>query len=292
MPGRVFAVKRLHSDKREDFDREVEVMRMLSHAVHPHLISLLATYEQHGTLNLIFNWADCNLMEYWRDTNSNPVVDEATVLWMAEQCRGIADGLWLISKLGVTPESHKGDQTSSPPRELSRHGDIKPENILWFSSQEGRDGRGTLKIADFSNADVHDAESGRLLAERPMVFSPTYRPPEWDVPDYTSSASHDIWALGCLYLEFITWGLGGWSLVDEFSRSRVAPDELLQIPSDCFYELTKSTVAGQVYTAAAIKPSVTQVCHPQQNPQSTILMHIPIVYHQTAQPPKLHRLLP
>lgn len=94
-----FAVgKCLNSKNREQFKREADVLLKFNDETHPHLISLLATYEQYNKFYLIFPWAEANLEEYWKNIDPYPTTDHATVHWVAEQCRGLAHGLVRIHR--------------------------------------------------------------------------------------------------------------------------------------------------------------------------------------------------
>ena len=146
------------------------------------------------------------------------------------------------------------------PRQLiGRHGDIKPENILWFP---GRDGDlGVLKLTDFGTAHFSTRDSVATTERDDIPNSPSYQPPEWDLPNPMLKTSYDIWTLGCLYLEFITWFLGGCNLLQEFGEKRQEMDYRYNIPeihTDTFFtiETTKPNVLK-----AKVKPSVTKVSH-------------------------------
>src|SRR5271170_4490991 len=91
-----FAVKKLHSNSKDDFNREVTILKLLSAVNHPHLISLLTTYEKNSEYHLVFHWGESDLSSYWRDANPRPAVNSQTIRWLARQCAGIANGLLYI----------------------------------------------------------------------------------------------------------------------------------------------------------------------------------------------------
>lgn len=215
-------------------------MKRLSHDLCQHLISLLATYEQHGKFHLIFYWAEADLLGYWKRINPEPATDRETVLWLSSQCKGLAEGLAKIHRYETYSGSSLLHQDSrsrteaetnanltqvgvgiptNPPRLLfGRHGDIKPANVLWFSNPKDSEDKGNLKISDFGIAEFKTQSSRWTRQRGGMPNSGSYRPPECDLPDSIISSSYDIWALGCLYLDFITWCFGGWKYVEEFAR--------------------------------------------------------------------------
>jgi serine/threonine protein kinase len=80
-----------------------------------------------------------------------------------------------------------------------RHGDIKPENILWFQETPDTDDEaGILQIADFGLGRFHGRESRSNVHPDGVVGSPTYEPPECKLHRPVSRA-YDIWSLGYLY---------------------------------------------------------------------------------------------
>ncbi len=170
----------------------------------------------------MFPLADNNLRQYW---NRYPEPNfEATVRWMLVQWIGLVDALSVMHTYRVTHPLSKARylQVSKdagvlvhPGEELyGRHGDIKPENILHY-----RNPLGTLKIADFGLGRFHGRDSRSQVDPKNAVASPTYEPPECQLAEPVSRA-YDIWSLGCVFLECITWLLKGANEVEEFSEYR------------------------------------------------------------------------
>ena len=151
----------------------------------------------------------------------------------------------------------------APLELLGRHGDIKPKNILWFRDNTTNGGHGILKITDFGIARF-TKENAPSKRERGLIpNSLTYRSPECDLPNGEISPQCDVWALGCVYLIFITWFFGGCRDIDEFASRRSAPDKFLpgykmDIPfeTDSFFTIVEDEF-GRV--SAKVKDCVTQV---------------------------------
>ncbi|KAK3949093.1 kinase-like domain-containing protein [Pseudoneurospora amorphoporcata] len=252
-----FAVKRLHSRERSTFNQEVDILKKFSNERHSHLISLLATYERKDKFYLIFPFAEANLNSYWKKVHPSPCIDKATVWWVAEQCKGIANGVVHIHAY----ESSRSDSHLKEPRKLlGHHGDIKPDNVLWFSTPAGAKELtahspnfrgGTLKLTDFGLAGLDTRRTvSRDIGD--IAISRDYCAPEFDVDgDCKPGRQKDMWALGCVYLEFITWLVGGWPLVEEFRNARKMKD-----PNWNSFE---TSTFFMLDTRSVIKPKVIEV---------------------------------
>lgn len=336
-PG--YAIKQQMDADREAFEKEVNILKKFAGARgHKHIVCLLATYEHSGKFHLIFPRAEGNLLKFWKEFESQPAFEYRNIVWVAKQCKGIAEGLFRLHRYltltkvvkvsAKSPEplspgmsnlltasqptqsqylSNSGsyvmtadhlktisrqctltfpaesndddelpsrrvrfdsvaDQTNSnihqtngmnkpstdstsaphephmsmdefpasptymdgndkePPKVYGRHGDINPGNMLWFDCGQEPDGvlRGMVKIADFGQAELNSHLSKTKHGN--VATTLTYRPPESDLPTPIIRQEYDIWCLGCVYLEFITWILGGSKLLAQFARDRLAPD--------------------------------------------------------------------
>ncbi|RSL67947.1 hypothetical protein CEP54_002996 [Fusarium duplospermum] len=280
VPIQAVAVKRLKSQNDGDFEREVNITRRFSDNHHKNLVCLLATYKQHDEFNLIFPYAECNLLGYWRQVNPNPSSKDG-LSWLAEQCRGLADGLAYIHRYSTSsfrsllhPNSFPLTSFTKVPTPdnkevcqlFGRHGDIKPENILWFSGPRPftENSKGILKITDFGIAEFSTKPAVDRKRRGHIPNSPTYCAPEIDLPVQVGggpiSPSYDIWALGCVYLQFITWWLGSWDYVEKFASRRLMPDPYhwsLPLNSDKFFTIQKNSHTGR--WEAQVKDVVSQV---------------------------------
>jgi serine/threonine protein kinase len=130
---------------------------------------------------------------------------------------------------------------------FGRHGDIKPENILWFSGPRPftENYKGILKITDFGIAEFSTKPAVDRKRRGDTPNSATCCAPEIDLPVQVGGGlinpSYDVWALGCVYLELITWWLGAWEYVEKFAPRRLMPDlfhwlnSRLPLSSDKFF---------------------------------------------------------
>lgn len=255
-----YAVKRLYSKNKKAFAKEVEILKKFSGNKHEHLISLLATYEQSDRFFLVFHWAKADLHCYWKNVNPVPQFDLNTVTWMRTQCKGIAHGIGRIHAHQSVYSKQDTDGARNKSHVFGHHGDIKPENVLWFadSSQPDCNTRGTLKLSDFGLAgfSIHQTTSMPPKSTRGVTLA--YRAPEVDLQEGTATGrSYDIWTLGCLYLEFITWILGGSKLLDEFVEARKDRDTMWHdIETHTFFKLEINSKTKK--PTAVIKSAVKQ----------------------------------
>ena len=112
---------------------------------------------------------------------------------------------------------------------------------------------GLLKLGDFGIGRQYDPEDKHF-------GGPTFGAPEYDVRirriRQTSVTSFsDIWSLGCVYLEFITWLLAGSAQVDAFADFRGVFDEESGIDSDEIFSIIKDD-NGRV--DGIVKPAVVE----------------------------------
>ncbi|KAK4104406.1 kinase-like protein [Parathielavia hyrcaniae] len=305
----VFAVKHLVSKNKADFKREVEILKRVSRDPQDskHLITLLASYQYQGHYYLMFPWAEADIFGFWEITT--PKRDEregtdelegtgVTGRWIAEQCRGLAEGLAKIHRYRRTSTDsnleleamafagpsqarrtsllgeHQKEKQDSPRLLFCRHGDIKPENILWFPGPAGKKDyrQSILKITDFGAAEFNIQDS--VPRRMGIPASRMYQPPEAYLPVTNAiiGTSYDIWGLACIYLEFLTWYLGGWPYVQEFLDRRLAPDNLFyKFNTGTFFSVKENPTGPP---SAEVKESVHQfIDELHSHPKCTEFIH-------------------
>ncbi len=256
-----FAVKKLITHKEEEFKREVAMLRKLC-GKKPHTVKLLASFQHGRTYSLLFPWAECDLLAYWQ-RDSSPREERRRkesyplIVWVARQCHGLLGALHWIHD----PSSTVLDPKNQPL--FGRHGDIKPENILWY--KQNADGAhplasGELVLSDFGLTSLHHDQSRSKVKNGDVQYTTTYAPPESVLPDKEISRSIDIWALGCVYLEFVTWVVGGPSHVDDFRNARTSPF-LKKFSNDIFWEVQELEVSPTLIQkhVTLLKPTVEEV---------------------------------
>jgi serine/threonine protein kinase len=75
-----------------------------------------------------------------------------------------------------------------------------------------------------------------------VLTSPTYEPPECKLHRPVSRA-YDLWSLGCVYLEFITWLLKGSKEIETFADFR-GRQSSIGINDDRFFTITTDHING------------------------------------------------
>ncbi|KAK8034542.1 hypothetical protein PG993_009537 [Apiospora rasikravindrae] len=222
-----FALKELKSKDPSIFDGECDSFKKSGR--HEHLTELLTSFKHKGRYYLLFPWAYGGTLEnLWGKSQPKPAY--AGPQWVAQQAQGLVDGLFRVhhvksNQTGMKTGKGIGailDNNQEDDKIFGRHGDIKRDNVLVFLSEQ-RGEEGVLKLSDFGLTVFHSTMS--RSADRPGSMRPcglTYRAPEAeaDRPDNRLSPRYDIWCLGCLYLDMVTWLLLGPEGIDEFSDNR------------------------------------------------------------------------
>jgi hypothetical protein len=225
-----FAVKCLEGTTSEaDFRAEVATLERFTSEGRPgreptreHLVSLLATFKKGGYYYLLFHWASSDLYGFWNTQNT---LSDANVTWLLEQCCGIALGVHYIHEYQSSFGSDgKTINTPNADRRYGRHTDIKPQNLLVFQKRDDLGDYGTIQLTDFGLCEFRGEHSRSNIPQAALSGgTATYSPPEACVAHGIISRSYDIWSLGCVYLEFITWYLGGCQYVKAFIDERLSP---------------------------------------------------------------------
>lgn len=190
------------------FTKEKSTLETMLGLHHPHLIEAIAVYEKGSDRCFVFPWAQKgNLREIW-SRRPGPADQEVTQ-WAWRQILGLTDGLKRLHESGT------------------RHGDLKPDNILMFDGDH-ESGPNPLVIADVGISKFH-AEQTRI--RRAQGYESTskggtlrYEPPEIQLhAPSTVSRKYDSWSLGCVLLEFIIWLVRGNTGLQSFERERRFP---------------------------------------------------------------------
>ncbi|KAF2035538.1 kinase-like protein [Setomelanomma holmii] len=140
--------------------------------------------------------------------------------WLLKQMWGIAGALANIH---------------NPRRERrGYHHDIKPHNMLVF-----KESANTIKFTDWGCASFDDyrGNTASPTSGRHGMFP--YLPPE-SFGGVPTSRPHDIWSLGCVFVELLVWFIEGIPQLDQFTRT-VADANVPGGRYGCWYLHTNGT---------------------------------------------------
>jgi serine/threonine protein kinase len=252
-----YALKQIRANDKDSFRRELDAFRRFNSpgtANHPNIVEFLSAWHQDGYFNLVFPWAVSDLSEWWRN-NPLPVsgASRKTALWLANQCLGIASGLSAVHRFLSSPDQSAGGYAG-------HHGDIKPGNILWYPDPEHPEGPGTWKISDFGLSGVGSRTSSQGNGR--LGCTPAYRAPEYDIPEHDITVAYDVWSLGCVLLECLTWSLAGLQGIKEMEAQRLATGNASNVKGKgdaAFWEVPKQPTAITSFSSKAqpvVKESV------------------------------------
>lgn len=194
--------------KWNDEARALKAIKALEDGLgHKHIIKYLGSIKRGYSFYLMFPWAKGgNLQQYWR---ASPRRTQAlSIVEALEQLLGVAGPLQLLHD----PDSAiSGDADSHQRNRSIRHGDIKPDNLLWFCETDASGNtKMVLKIADMGLAKQHwEHTHNREFQTRTMYSTPRYEPPDAWVQDGARSRLYDVWSLGCVMFEWLIWLLWG-----------------------------------------------------------------------------------
>jgi serine/threonine protein kinase len=183
---------------------EAEALEMLNASRNPHLVKTIAYFTQANVHSFIFPWAERgNLQQFW-DDDDPPIkqrLQQGYLKGVFTQLHGLLSGINFLHGSGT------------------RHTDLKPGNILCFAGTGSENNFGTLVITDVGIAKFHNiATAARVGPTDNRTVTAMYAAPEsrpgTKIP---TSRRYDIWSLGCIYLEFVVWLLGG---TEELRRFR------------------------------------------------------------------------
>lgn len=230
----------------ERFENELKANRNAPQ--HSRIVPVLAAFKHRRRCHLILPWADGgNLADFWESHSPMHIKADGDLQpafwcsdsWLLRECIGIAEALTAIHGSGNT--THPG-----PAFRRQIHADLKPENILCYSSFDGGARSLTLRLADLGEATRVD--NGVEIGAAQVPHTKTYRPPEQN-PLGLIGFNYDIWCLGCLYLDFITWFLYGRKGVEDFRTARerekddpfIADPDGTDIIEDIFFRRVSKT---------------------------------------------------
>ncbi|KAI1477292.1 kinase-like protein [Daldinia eschscholtzii] len=264
-PKGLFALKKLTSHNRDNFNMELSSLlfcmdKSFIKKVDKHVIQPLATFEvddpviDGSTYYILFDWAEGNLNDFWK-TNDKQRRSRDHCKWMSHQFHSLCLALECVHNerdeaLKAVDKDKLEKNVLGRPQDADdlygRHGDIKPDNLLWFRpsqpsppSENGLSSKdiGQLALSDFGLGRLHTKVSRSYQDPKNIARTETYRAPEFDLPNGKISRASDIFGLGCVFLEYVTWFLlGSESVTETFPNVRLEQD-IYAFESDTFFNI-------------------------------------------------------
>ena len=177
---------------------------MLRLIKHPNVIEMLAAYTHKGKHNLIFPKADDQTL---------------SVLLGQHPASGAFKSFQIVVNAlsGLCSALHAIHDFKFPDLQMiGCHHDLKPDNILVHDRM--------LLLADFGLSSFKSLSKGSYTTFK-QVRGDYVAPECEDLGDLPKQSiigrSSDIWSLGCILLEVLTWFVWGPDGVEEFENSRV-----------------------------------------------------------------------
>ncbi|TGJ87809.1 hypothetical protein E0Z10_g980 [Xylaria hypoxylon] len=151
-----FALKEIDTHDEDTYHQELSALEKTCAQIQKerHLIKLLITFKHGRKYYFLFEWADGNLGEYWREHQDCPERTIEKTRWAASQCLGLATAVKRIHGLATWQKKRRdqpqmlGVPGGGDEKEWGRHGDIKPNNILcwWLLGLYGIEEFGNVRV--------------------------------------------------------------------------------------------------------------------------------------------------
>jgi serine/threonine protein kinase len=214
---------------RKDAERERAFLesQALFSCSHEHITTFYSGFEFEQKIYLIAELADGNLDDFMAKYPEHKAISDLDREWLLLQLSGLASALFILHD-----------------RMMWHHHDIKPANILVFHDPSA-DMKHRLKLTDFGSAGsgfclnaTGSSAKSKIKGTTPTLPSETHR-------NGSSSRPHDVWSLGCVFIDIILWYYKGWEFVRVF-RSKVMEES----EAWCYYDVKEGNkvIANAVLT--------------------------------------------
>ncbi|KAI0185042.1 hypothetical protein EV127DRAFT_515589 [Xylaria flabelliformis] len=206
----------IYSECFESSIKEATALENIRKSPNVHLIKAIAYIRTEPTrrYSFVFPWAQYgNLWDFWFRQEGAPRNREYFIkVFRQLTCLACA-----ITELS---DNHL------------RHGDLKPENIVCFktdnglpNSEEKNSDNIRLVIIDVGLAKIHDKNTQLRAKTDTKVSTRRYAAPELETrPGKELSRRFDVWSMGCIFFEFAIWLIYGKQRLLEFTTGN-APEE-------------------------------------------------------------------
>ena len=199
--------------------------------------------------------------------------DKRDALWLLAQFHGLAGAVKRVHDLSgeQVPTSDQSLATPTPEvRQTAWHHDLKPENILFF--KDSSSSRGVLRIADWGSGKVNIYRTHSYHTHSPITTL-TYESPDFTRHGLTSRP-HDLWSLGCVFLEVLIWAVSGSRAVKRFSNQRNDKRDFSETDSmkdDAFWQKVGDKYVLRDTVVAQLKRLAEAISEPGARPVKDVL---------------------
>lgn len=242
------------AEAKESFEAEESIPRKFvqSNKRHDNILVTQASLEYGNTYSLFFDLAKYSLWDYFQDPEVFITAEEKGTVF--GRSVGIAGALAFL---------HDELYLESTGEQLHcYHLDLKPQNILVFEGRDNRDGksRHIWKISDFGISQMKhikpngaDVDTDHPVSFMDRIFRPqkqdtnpssgvdnsryggTYGAPEARLTTDKVTRKSDVWSLGCVLIDVLTFLDNGSIGIEEFGEARAKDRD-----NDRFFEPTPS----------------------------------------------------
>jgi serine/threonine protein kinase len=115
----------------------------------------------------------------------------------------------------------------------------------------------------------HTKDTRSDVPAKHITGSPSYEPPECFLLHSKISRAFDIWSLGCLYLEFVTWLVCGWKHLQRFPKVR----EMRGPPAPEFLDDTFFTINESENRAVVRQSVIDWIADLHEMPRASTFVH-------------------
>ncbi|KAI0098780.1 hypothetical protein GGR51DRAFT_576918 [Nemania sp. FL0031] len=206
-------LKRVWSGDEQVFRAEVELLERLRRD-NLQLLQPLATYKHGSNYFLVFPFADGGNLDSFFQSHlqaDQPPRDAKLSEWLASQFLGLSKALTSLGD--CQPNLPISDKSCEPQRVLNKygsHGNLKPQNILWFKEVAAGDSYplGTFRISDFGLTSSRRSSFKSVRSMQDLVLM--------------QMKCGDLRDLGYILAELVTWYLLGGDGAANFTTEHMA----------------------------------------------------------------------
>ena len=218
----IFIRKKLRSSSDDtSFKQEQEVLELLRTLRHPNIVELFCSYTYESEHSLLFPRLDMDLERFFSLEKRFGAFQWDNTFFTA--ISGLSSALNFIHNLHLTEDEHKVELTR-----IGYHHDIRPRNILVNSN--------TFLLTDFGLAKMKRVEKGSQSKWKDI--NSDYVAPECmdaDFNDQSVGRAVDIWAIGCLIIDIVSYMVWGPSGRSDAQKHRLGSGSYPSIKDSWFF---------------------------------------------------------